>query len=201
MSAQKTAESAAQKYWIDENNGPLGNMKDNGPDQPGPRIIAVTQVAASQEVPALASLKIFCVEMYNPMSRIAGPGSIFYTLILKDDQPSTYLHSDEELTKAIESLSQFQLKNLTEAKAFAKLFAEARGYQWRDHKPEDIDHLPKDFTFEPSFESSTDGAWTLLFTVLKDPATDQYVQFKLTVSKIGKIQIEIIKSHQNRYYS
>ena len=58
MSAQKTAESAAQKYWIDENNGPLGNMKDNGPDQPGPRIIAVTQVAASQEISALASLKI-----------------------------------------------------------------------------------------------------------------------------------------------
>jgi len=153
----------------------------------------------------LDEYKLFSVEVYNPISQIAGREYFHYSLVIKErDESVYYLENDEN---SIQFLSNLSLKITTEeaVKDMLNVFAILRGYKINEQPVEGLRFFWGDerfFTKEDwklKIEQAGNG-WNIFITYLVDSYINCYARYGIEMTNEGRVIINKIKAASEKGY-
>ena len=167
-------------------------------------VLSVTRVDLETEKDLFKGLKLYAVDVYNPISKIAGPAAHRYAMVFKGDDV-IYLETDQQALDFMQNEHMLTVDDDDGARRFARRFALLSRSTLCD-KPVSDPFLVQlatnsnftdwDVTFKKSKTGVEVGA-----SYLVDPEAYRYVRFKFFISIEGNITKKALKEMVARHYS
>jgi len=152
----------------------------------------------------LDEYKVFSVEVYNPISQIAGRPYFHYSLVINErDESVYYLENDEDSIKFLSNLSP-KITTEEAVKDMLNVFAILRGYKINEQPVEDLRFFRGDKKFTKkdwklNIKQAGNG-WDIFITYLVDPYVHGYARYHIEMTNEGQVIINKIKSASESLY-